>query len=158
LKREQDADGAWFGRWGVNLTYGIGSVLPGLEAVGEDMSAAYVRRSVDWLIAHQNEDGGWGERIEGYYDPAWRGRGPSTPSQTAWALLGLLAAGVVDHPATHAGVEYLVRTQTDAGGWDEAEFTGTGFPTDFMIRYHLYRDVFPLMALGRFRRALEEAA
>ncbi len=157
LKREQDPDGAWFGRWGVNLTYGIGSVLPGLEAAGEDMGAAYVRHAVDWLLARQNEDGGWGERIEGYYDPAWRGRGPSTPSQTAWALLGLLAAGEADRPATRRGAEYLARSQNDSGGWDEPQFTGTGFPTDFMIRYHLYRDVFPLMALGRYRHAVRKA-
>jgi len=157
LKREQDPDGAWFGRWGVNLTYGLGSVLPGLEAVGEDMGSAYVRRAVGWLIAHQNEDGGWGERIEGYDDPAWRGRGPSTPSQTAWAVLALLAAGEVDHPATRRGVEHLARIQNGSGGWNEPQFTGSGFPTDFMIRYHLYRDVFPLMTLGRYRRALREA-
>jgi len=155
LRREQESDGAWFGRWGVNLTYGIGAVLPALEAIGEDMSAAYVRRAVDWLLAHQNDDGGWGERIEGYYDPAWRGRGPSTASQTGWALMGLLAAGEAGHPATARGVEYLVRSQNKAGGWDEEAFTGTGFPTDFMIRYHIYRDAFPLMALGRYRRALE---
>jgi squalene-hopene/tetraprenyl-beta-curcumene cyclase len=156
LRREQDHDGAWFGRWGVNLTYGIGSVLPGLEAVNEDMGSAYVRRAVEWLVAHQNEDGGWGERIEGYDDPAWRGRGTSTASQTAWALLGLLAAGEAEHPATRGGIEYLARTQNESGGWYEPQFTGTGFPTDFMIRYHLYRDVFPLMALGRYRRALKE--
>ncbi len=157
LKREQDPDGAWYGRWGVNLTYGIGSVLPGLEAVGENMGSPYVRRAVDWLIAHQNASGGWGERIEGYGDPAWRGRGPSTASQTAWALLGLLAAGEVDHPATQRGIEYLTATQNESGGWDEPQFTGAGFPTDFMIRYHLYRDVFPLMALGRYRAAPREA-
>jgi len=156
LMREQKVDGAWYGRWGVNLTYGTGSVLPGLEAVGVDMAAPYVRRAVDWLLTHQNSDGGWGERIEGYYDSAHRGRGRSTASQTAWALLGLLAAGEIDHPATCRGVEFLARTQTDTGGWAEDEFTGTGFPTDFMIRYHLYRDVFPVMALGRYRRALRE--
>jgi len=154
LKREQDPDGAWFGRWGSNLTYGIGSVLPALKAVGEDMRVPYVRRAVDWLVEHQNEDGGWGEKIEGYYDPAWRGRGPSTASQTGWSLLALLAAGEASHPAVERGVEYLVRTQNEAGGWDEESFTGTGFPTDFMIRYHIYRDVFPLMALGRYRRAI----
>jgi len=157
LRREQESDGAWYGRWGSNLTYGIGSVLPGLEAVGEDMRAPYVRRAVDWLVEHQNDDGGWGEKIEGYYDPAWRGRGPSTASQTGWSLLALLAAGEVDHPATTRGIEYLVLTQNGDGGWDEAHFTGTGFPTDFMIRYHIYRDVFPLMALGRYRRATEGA-
>jgi len=157
LKKEQKPDGAWFGRWGVNLTYGIGAVLPGLAEVGEDMSAPYVRRAVEWLLDHQNENGGWGEKIEGYYDPAWRGRGPSTASQTAWALLGLLAAGEAEHSATARGIDYLVRTQNEDGGWDEEAFTGAGFPTDFMIRYHIYRDVFPLMALGRYRRALEAA-
>jgi len=156
IKREQAPDGAWFGRWGVNLTYGIGAVLPALAAVEEDMDAPYVRRAVEWLFAHQNEDGGWGERIEGYYDPAWRGRGPSTVSQTAWALLGLIAAGKSGHPATRRGVEYLIETQNEDGGWDEPYFTGTGFPTDFMINYHLYRNIFPLMALGRYRQAIKE--
>ena len=155
LRREQEPDGAWFGRWGSNLTYGIGAVLPALEAIGEDMHAGYVRRAVDWLLEHQNEDGGWGERVEGYYDPAWRGRGPSTASQTGWALLGLIAAGEADHPATARGIEYLMEAQADHGGWDEPYFTGTGFPTDFMIRYHIYREVFPLMALGRYARATE---
>jgi len=158
LKKEQEEDGAWFGRWGVNLTYGIGCVLPGLDAVGEDMDAPYVRRAVRWLMARQNADGGWGERIEGYDGPAWRGRGPSTSSQTAWALLALVAAGEAAHPATQRGIEYLVQTQNGSGGWDEAQFTGAGFPTDFMIRYDLYRDVFPLMALGRWWRARKEAA
>jgi len=153
LKQEQEPDGAWFGRWGVNLTYGIGAVLPAFAAVGEEMDSPSVRRAVDWLIEHQNGDGGWGERIEGYYDPAWRGRGPSTASQTAWALLGLIAAGEVDHPATARGISYLIETQKEDGGWDEPYFTGTGFPTDFMINYHLYREVFPVMALGRYRRA-----
>ncbi len=153
IEREQEPDGAWFGRWGVNLTYGIGYVLPALAAVGEEMDAPYIRRAVDWLIAHQNKDSGWGERIEGYGDPERRGRGPSTASQTAWALLGLLAAGEVDHQATVEGIEYLVRTQQEDGGWDEPYFTGTGFPLDFMINYHLYRDVFPLMALGRYSKA-----
>ena len=155
LRGEQEEDGAWFGRWGVNLTYGIGCVLPALAAVGEEMDAPYVRRAVAWLIAHQNEDGGWGERIEGYADPKWRGRGPSTASQTAWALLGLIAAGETEQPVTHRGIDYLIRTQQEDGGWDEPYFTGTGFPMDFMINYHLYRDVFPLMALSRYRRALQ---
>jgi len=153
LKREQEADGAWFGRWGVNHTYAIGCVLPGLRAVGEDLDAPYVRKAVRWIKDHQNEDGGWGERIEGYGDPKIRGRGPSTASQTSWALLALLAAGEPDAPTTRSGIEYLTRTQTASGGWEEPHFTGAGFPTDFMIRYHLYRDVFPLMALGRYRHA-----
>ena len=154
LKREQEKDGAWYGRWGVNLTYGIGAVLPALAAIGEPTDAPYAKRAVDWLIAHQNEDGGWGERIDGYKDPASRGNGPSAASQTAWALLGLIAAKKIDHPTTQRGIAYLVRTQTESGGWDEPVFTGTGFPMDFMINYHLYRDVFPLLALGRYRRAL----
>jgi len=158
LKREQEPDGAWFGRWGSNLTYGIGGVIPALEAIGEDMAAPYVRRAVEWLFAHQNDDGGWGEKIEGYYDPAWRGRGPSTASQTAWALLGLIAAGEAGHEAAVRGIAYLVETQRPDGGWNEEIFTGTGFPTDFMIRYHLYRDIFPLMALGRYRRAIGGAS
>ncbi len=158
ILREQEADGAWYGRWGVNLIYGTGAVLPALAALGEDMSAPHVRRAVDWLLERQNADGGWGERIDGYFDSAWRGRGPSTASQTAWALLALLAAGEVDHPATGRGVDYLVRTQNEAGGWVEEAFTGTGFPTDFMIRYHVYRDVFPLMALGRYRSAVSSRA
>lgn len=119
------------------------------------MTAPYVRRAIEWLTACQNTDGGWGERIEGYDDPAWRGRGPSTASQTAWALLGLLAAGQENHPSVRRGVEFLVATQTKDGGWDEPYFTGTGFPSDFMINYHLYRDVFPLMALGRYSRAVK---
>ncbi len=156
LKREQEFDGSWYGRWGVDLTYGIGGVLPALAAIGEDMSAPYVRRAVNWLIEHQNSDGGWGERVEGYADPVWRGRGPSTASQTAWALLSLIAAGEVNHPAAQRGIAYLLETQTETGGWDESYYTGTGFPMDFMINYHLYRDVFPLLALGRYRRALRE--
>ena len=153
IKHEQDPDGAWFGRWGVNLTYGIGAVLPALAAVGEDMESPCVRRAIDWLIVHQNEDGGWGERIDGYKDRNWRGRGPSTAPQTAWAILGLIAAGEIEHQATVMGIDYLIRTQSEDGSWDEPYFTGTGFPIDFMINYHLYRDVFPVMALGRYRNA-----
>jgi squalene-hopene/tetraprenyl-beta-curcumene cyclase len=117
------------------------------------MSTPYIRRAFDWLINHQNEDGGWGERIEGYKEQNWRGRGPSTASQTAWALLGLIATGEIEHPATVAGINYLIRTHVNDGGWDQLYFTGTGFPVDFMINYHLYRDVFPVMALGRYRNA-----
>ncbi len=158
IMKEQEPDGAWFGRWGVNLIYGTGCVLPALAVIGEDMNLPYVRRAVDWLIDHQNDDGGWGERIEGYADPSWRGRGTSTPSQTGWALLGLIAAGEISNPATVAGIEFLIWAQKGNGGWDESHFTGTGFPMDFMINYHLYRDVFPMMALGRYRRTLHNAA
>ena len=152
LKREQEKDGAWYGRWGVNLIYGTGTVLPALEAVGEDMSAPYVRRAVSWLLERQNEDGGWGEKVESYHGPTYRGRGPSAASQTGWSLMGLIAAGETKNPAVERGIEYLIRTQRADGGWDEPWFTGTGFPTDFMIRYHIYRDVFPLMALGRYEK------
>ena len=155
LRSQQEPDGAWFGRWGVNLVYGIGCVLPALVAIGEDMNLPYVRRAVKWLVDHQNDDGGWGERIEGYRDQDWRGEGPSTPSQTAWALLALIAAGEATNPSASAGIEYLICTQKEDGGWDESYFTGTGFPADFMINYHLYRDVFPVMALGRYSRALQ---
>ena len=158
LLAEQEADGTWYGRWGVNLTYGTGAVLPGLEAVGFDMASSPVRRAVEWLVRHQNEDGGWGEKIEGYYDAAWRGRGPSTASQTGWAVMALLAAESAGHPAIQRGIDYLLRTQRADGGWDEVQYTGTGFPTDFMIRYNIYRDVFPLMALGRYRRKAGESA
>jgi len=158
IRKEQEPDGSWFGRWGVNLIYGTGAVLPGLKEIGEDMNAPYVQRAVAWLLERQNPDGGWGEKVESYHGPAFRGRGPSTASQTGWALLGLLAAGRDNDPAVERGIEYLMTTQNDQGGWDEPYFTGTGFPTDFMIRYHIYRDVFPLMALGRYRRAKEATA
>jgi squalene-hopene/tetraprenyl-beta-curcumene cyclase len=153
IQSEQEEDGAWYGRWGVNLIYGTGAVLPALREIGEDMTAPYVQRAVTWLCERQNPDGGWGERVESYYDPRWRGRGPSTPSQTGWALLALLAAGRAESESVEKGIAYLLSTQRDDGGWDEPYYTGTGFPTDFMIRYHLYRDVFPLMALGRYRTA-----
>ena len=155
LWRLQDADGSWWGRWGVNHIYGIGAVLPALRALGADVSRVEVRRAVRWLEEHQNEDGGWGEGCESYADPSLRGRGSSTASQTAWALLALEAAGEARGASARRGVEYLARTQREDGSWDEPQFTGTGFPRDFMINYHLYRQYFPLMALGRIRGALE---
>jgi squalene-hopene/tetraprenyl-beta-curcumene cyclase len=149
LMAEQRPDGSWWGRWGVNHIYGTGAVLPALAAVGYDMSAPAVRRAVDWLASRQNADGGWGERIESYWDPAWVGRGDSTASQTAWALLALLAADP-HHPAVAGGVRWLVEQQSPNGEWLEDAFTGTGFPGDFMIKYHYYRLYFPLAALGRY--------
>jgi squalene-hopene/tetraprenyl-beta-curcumene cyclase len=148
----QDSEGAWFGRWGVNYVYGAGAVLPALAATGHDMGDERVRRAVRWLEAHQNGDGGWGEACESYLDETMRGRGPSTASQTAWALLALLAAGEEAGEVARRGVDYLTRTQAEDGSWDEPHFTGTGFPADFMLKYHLYRVYFPLMALGRYRR------
>ena len=149
LMRAQRPDGSWFGRWGVNHIYGTGAVLPALAAAGEDMGAPAVRRAVAWLAGRQNDDGGWGERVESYRDPAWIGRGPSTPSQTAWALLALLAADP-DHAAVARGVRHLAETQGEDGTWEELYFTGTGFPGDFMIKYHLYRNAFPVTALARW--------
>lgn len=149
LRGEQRPDGSWWGRWGVNHIYGTGAVLPALAAVGEDMAAPHIGRAVDWLAACQNPDGGWGERIDSYWDPAWIGQGDSTASQTAWALLGLLAVNP-NHPAVAGGVRWLVEHQSPNGEWREDAFTGTGFPGDFMIKYHYYRLYFPLAALGRF--------
>jgi len=153
LWREQEPDGSWYGRWGVNHVYGTGAVLPALAVCGWDMADPRVRKAVGFLLSRQNEDGGWGENIASYHRVELRGRGPSTPSQTAWALLALLAAGEGKGDPVRRGIAYLVAAQREDGTWDEPCFTGTGFPTDFMIRYHLYRHYFPLMALGRCRNA-----
>jgi squalene-hopene/tetraprenyl-beta-curcumene cyclase len=147
LLAEQEADGSWFGRWGANHVYGTGAAVPALAACGLRDHAA-VRRAVAWLTSVQNEDGGFGEDLRSYRDPAWRARGTSTASQTAWALLALHAAGS-DGAVTEAAVRYLVDSQTPDGSWDEPFFTGTGFPGDFYLNYHLYRLVFPVSALGR---------
>ncbi|MEV0661200.1 squalene--hopene cyclase [Actinomadura luteofluorescens] len=149
LLRAQEADGSWFGRWGANHVYGTGGVVPALIAAGVRPGKPAIRRAVVWLEDHQNPDGGWGEDLRSYDDPAWIGRGGSTPSQTAWALLALLAAGERT-PAVEAGVRWLVDHQRPDGTWDEDLFTGTGFPGDFYINYHLYRLVFPVSALGRY--------
>ncbi len=151
LWRTQREDGSWWGRWGVNHLYGTGAALPALAAAGEDMASPAARRAVAWVAAHQNDDGGWGEDIRSYHEPEWIGRGPSTPSQTAWALMALHAADPA-HPAVAGGLRYLAAEQNPDGSWDEEQYTGAGFPTDFMIRYHLYRQVFPVSALGRLVR------
>lgn len=176
LRSEQEENGSWFGRWGVNYVYGLGAVLPALEAIGENMRQPYVRRAVQWLAERQNPDGGWGESCASYVDPSQHGVGPSTASQTAWAIIALISAGEVDHPATFRAVRYLLQTQQPDGRWDEPYFTGTGFPgymkgarvervpgpgergfqgtelsAGFMINYHLYRNTWPLLALGRYR-------
>ena len=175
IRADQEEDGPWFGRWGVNYIYGVGAVLPALQAIGEDMSQPFVRKAVAWLMRHQNADGGWGESCGSYVDPSLRGKGPSTASQTAWALLALIAAGEAHSPEMLKGIRYLHRTQQADGSWDEPYFTGTGFPgygvghrpkklpdpgdpsyqdldmgAGFMINYHLYRNYWPLTALGRF--------
>jgi squalene-hopene/tetraprenyl-beta-curcumene cyclase len=154
----QDPEGPWFGRWGVNYIYGTAAVLPALAAAGQDMNDERVRRAVRWLAERQNPDGGWGEACESYLDPSMRGCGPSTASQTAWALLALMAAGEAGSESARRGVDYLMRTQAEDGAWDEPYFTGTGFPVDFMLKYHMYRVYFPLMALGRYRRLTQGVA
>jgi squalene-hopene/tetraprenyl-beta-curcumene cyclase len=154
LLAEQEDDGSWFGRWGVNHIYGTGAALPGLEACGMEPSHPAFRRAVAWLDSVQNEDGGFGEDIRSYSDPAWRGRGASTPSQTAWALLAYVAADEAESQAAKRAAEWLCIAQRLNGDWEEKHFTGTGFPLDFMIRYHLYRLHFPLLALGRLRERL----
>lgn len=155
LESEQEADGSWYGRWGINYLYGTWCALCGLGSVGYDMDSPRIRRAVAWLKAGQNEDGGWGEPCSSYDNPVNKDKGRSTASQTSWALMGLIGAGEVESEAVRRGVGYLLRTQNRKGSWDEKEFTGTGFPSFFYIRYHMYRDYFPLMALARYARALE---
>jgi squalene-hopene/tetraprenyl-beta-curcumene cyclase len=176
LRREQEEDGSWWGRWGVNYVYGTAAVLPALKAIGEDMRAGYVARAADWVASRQNEDGGWGESCGSYMDRSQAGRGESTASQTAWALMALLAAGrQEDRIAVERGLRFLTARQAE-GSWSEPEYTGTGFPgyglgrhidlggdvekslgqslelsRGFMINYNLYRHYFPLMAMGRAR-------
>jgi squalene-hopene/tetraprenyl-beta-curcumene cyclase len=157
LLDHQEPDGSWFGRWGANYVYGTGAVVPALVDAGLPGAGPAVRRAVRWLEAHQNTDGGWGEDLRSYRDTAWAGRGESTASQTAWALLALLAAGEADaeheSESVRRGVEWLASTQQHTGTWNEDQFTGTGFPGDFYISYHLYRLVFPMWALGRYVHA-----
>jgi len=176
IRNEQEPQGSWFGRWGVNHIYGTAAVLPALRAVGEDMSADYVRRAGEWVVTHQNPDGGWGETCASYMDDLLRGKGESTASQTGWALMALLAMDTHEYDgAIKRGLTYLIDNQRD-GTWNEPQYTGTGFPVyglgsrvslnkaasrldqgaelarGFMINYNLYRHYFPMMALGRARK------
>ena len=150
VRRTQNADGSWFGRWGVNYIYGTWQSLVGLIAVGVPTDDPMVVAGANWLLSHQQACGGWGESPESYEFPHLRGQGSPTASQTAWALMGLLAAGLDDHPAVARGVRHLLRTQNDDGTWDEPEFTGTGFPRVFYLRYHYYPIYFPLLALSQW--------
>jgi squalene-hopene/tetraprenyl-beta-curcumene cyclase len=152
----QERDGAYWGRWGVNYIYGTYLVLVGWNAIGFDMARPEAKRAADWLRSVQNADGGWGETCESYKRPELRGKGPSTASQTAWALLGLMAAGDYESGSVTRGIEYLLKSLNDEGTWPEAQFTGTGFPGHFYINYHQYRNQFPLTALGRYNSHLKK--
>lgn len=152
LSKQQEPDGSWYGRWGVNYIYGTWQAIRGLRAIGVEPTNPMIRRGAQWLLSVQNEDGGWGESCMSYYDPSLKGKGESTASQTAWAIMGLISAGEGKSAAVKAGIDYLVRNQTEEGTWLEEAFTGTGFPKVFFLRYHLYRHSFPMMALGMYRR------
>jgi squalene-hopene/tetraprenyl-beta-curcumene cyclase len=164
---EQEPDGSWFGRWGVNYIYGTFLVLRGLEAIGIDNHEPQIQQAAEWIRMVQNPDGGWGETCGSYDDPNMRGVGTSTPSQTAWALLGLLAAGDDRSDSLAKGVRWLLTRQQQDGSWGEflgegklrqSIITGTGFPRVFYLAYTMYRQYFPLMALTSYRRAMERAA
>jgi squalene-hopene/tetraprenyl-beta-curcumene cyclase len=150
LLDNQEADGSWWGRWGTNYVYGTGAAVPALVAAGVPTDHPAIRSAVSWLVDRQSPQGGWGEDMRSYPEPGtWSGRGTPTASQTAWALLALLAADP-GNDAVEAGVRWLCQTQRSDGTWDEPQYTGTGFPWDFSLNYHLYRLVFPLTALGRY--------
>jgi squalene-hopene/tetraprenyl-beta-curcumene cyclase len=157
LRREQEADGSWFGRWGTNYVYGTWSVLVALEVVREDPHQPYIRRAVEWLKSSQRPDGGWGEACCTYCDPDLAGRGcESTAFQTAWAMLGLMAAGEVHSSEVRKGAEFLLSTQMEDGFWNDDVFTAPGFPRVFYLKYHGYDKYFPLWALARYRNLLRK--
>ena len=151
LKKEQEDDGSWFGRWGTNYIYGTWSVLAALNAAGEDMEAPYVRKAVDWLLTHQRKDGGWGEDGATYWSERRSEAKASTPSQTSWAVMGLMAAGETNHPAVARGVAYLKDHPREGARWEEPWFTAVGFPRVFYLRYHGYSAFFPTWAVARYR-------
>ncbi len=156
IRAQQEPDGSWFGRWGVNYIYGTAVVLRGLEAIGIDCHEPYVQQAAEWIRMVQNSDGGWGESCASYDDPNTRGVGPSTPSQTAWAVAGLLAANDTRSDSVAKGIAYLLKTQKRDGSWDEPWYTGTGFPRVFYLMYHLYRHYFPLIALTTYKKVMIE--
>jgi squalene-hopene/tetraprenyl-beta-curcumene cyclase len=154
LRDQQEPDGSWFGRWGVNYVYGTMLVLRGLEAIGVDHHEPFVQQAAEWLRMMQNPDGGWGETCGSYDDPNTKGIGPSTPSQTAWAVMGLLAASDTRSDCAVRGIAYLLRTQKKDGSWDEPNYTGTGFPRVFYLKYHMYRQYFPMIALTTYAKVM----
>jgi squalene-hopene/tetraprenyl-beta-curcumene cyclase len=156
LMKDQSKDGSWFGRWGVNYVYGTSGVLRALETVSLT-AQDYCRRAVHWLKQVQKADGSFGESLLSYELSSTKGQGPSTPSQTAWGLIGLLAGADPGDPAIAKAVAYLVHGQNADGSWSEADFTGTGFPGVFYLKYHLYRNSFPVYALARYRNQAQEA-
>jgi squalene-hopene/tetraprenyl-beta-curcumene cyclase len=156
IRDEQEQDGSWFGRWGVNYIYGTMQVLRGLEAMGTDHHEPYVQQAAEWIRMVQNPDGGWGETCGSYDDPNTKGIGPSTPSQTAWAVMGLLAANDTRSDSVAKGVAYLLKTQKKDGAWDEPWYTGTGFPRVFYLMYHMYRQYFPMIALTTYKKMMIE--
>jgi squalene-hopene/tetraprenyl-beta-curcumene cyclase len=152
IRANQEEDGSWYGRWGVNYIYGTWQVLRGLQALKIDMNQPWLLRARDWLESVQHADGGWGERCNTYEDPVFKGRGPSTASQTAWAVMGLCAFDDPDRPSLRRGIDYLIRTQNPDGSWTEHETTGTGFPRVFYLKYDMYRNAWPLLALATYRK------
>lgn len=150
LRETQRPDGSWFGRWGTNYIYGTGEVLAGMAAIGIPKDDPAVRAGINWLLAHQQSCGAWGETPESYEDISLRGTGPVTPSQTAWAILGLIGFEMADHPAVRAGIQWLAENQNPDGSWSQDVFTGTGFPAVFYLRYHYYHQYFPLMAISKW--------
>lgn len=152
LRNQQEEDGTWYGRWGVNYIYGTWQALRGLHALGVDMSEAWLRKARTWYESVQHKDGGWGERCDTYDDPECKGQGPSTASQTAWAVMALCTFGDPEDPYLIRGVDYLVRTQNEDGSWSEDEITGTGFPKVFYLKYDMYRNSWPLLALATYRQ------
>ena len=156
IRKQQEPDGSWFGRWGVNYIYGTMQVLRGLEAMAVDRNDPMIQQAAEWLRSVQNADGGWGETVGSYDDPNLRGQGDSTASQTAWAIMGLLAVGDTRSECVARGMAYLLRTQKKDGSWSEPFFTGTGFPRVFYLMYHLYREYFPLIALTTYSKVMTE--
>jgi squalene-hopene/tetraprenyl-beta-curcumene cyclase len=157
LRTEQEEDGSWYGRWGVNYLYGTWQTLRGLRALKVDMTEPWLLGARAWLESVQHEDGGWGERCNTYDDPVFKGQGPNTASQTAWAIMGLCAFDDPTRPSLVRGIEYLIRTQNPDGSWTEHETTGTGFPKVYYLKYDMYRNAWPLLALATYRKILQAA-